>query len=85
MPNQAQIDIENFAFNPSTAYIATGDTVTWTNEDSSDHTATSDTGNEIASVTLSKDKSYDHTFSAQGTYAYHCALHPGMRATIVVS
>src|SRR3989344_8698310 len=47
--NEAQeymINIANFAFSPSSLTIKVGDSVTWTNRDSSAHTVTSDSGSE---------------------------------------
>ena len=79
------IDIANFAFSPSTLTIKAGDSVTWTNRDSSAHTVTSDSGNELDSEIISNGQIYAHVFAQPGTYSYHCALHPGMKATIVVT
>lgn len=79
------ITIQNFAFSPQTLNVKAGDTVTWTNEDSVGHKIASDTGSELGSDTLQNGATYSHTFSAAGTYAYHCAIHPSMKGTIVVS
>jgi plastocyanin len=35
-------------------------------------------------VLMGKDKSYSLTFTKPGSYAYLCALHPGMTGTVVV-
>ena len=79
-----KIELKSFAFNPSELKIKTGETVTWTNKDSAPHTVTSDSGTEISSPTLSNSQTYSHTFNAQGTFQYHCSLHPGMKAKIIV-
>jgi plastocyanin len=47
------------------------------------HTVTSDTG-VWDSGTLATGQSYSHTFDQPGTYPYHCAIHPFMKATIIV-
>jgi plastocyanin len=52
--------------------------------DSVMHTATSDSGSELASTSLSKGESYTHTFTTPGTYNYHCAVHPSMKGKIIV-
>src|SRR3989344_2108557 len=86
--NEAQeymIDIANFAFSPSSLTINAGDSVTWTNRDSSAHTVTSDSGNELDSERISNGQIYTHVFAQPGTYSYHCTPHPGMKATIVVT
>ena len=86
--NEAQeymMDIANFAFSPSTLTIKSGDSVTWTNRDSSAHTVTSDSGNELDSERISNGQIYTHVFAQPGTYSYHCTPHPGMKATIVVT
>ncbi len=79
------VTIQNFAFSPKTVTVAPGTTVMWTNKDSAAHTVTSDSGSTLASGDLSQGKSYAHTFTKAGTYAYHCAIHPYMKATVVVS
>ena len=83
-PQQYSISIKSFAFSPAALNIKAGDTVVWTNEDSVAHTVTSDSGSELDSQYLSRGQSYSHTFSAAGTFAYHCTPHPGMKGTIVV-
>lgn len=86
--SQAQtynVEIKNFAFNPSTTNIKVGDSVTWTNNDGATHTITSDSGTELASSGISSGSTYSHTFSTAGTYNYHCSIHTSMKGTIVVS
>ena len=85
-PQNYSVEIKNLAFNPSTLTIKAGDTVTWTNEDSSRHSIKSDlyTGNELSSSSLSQSQSYSHMFSTPGTYRYHCGVHLTMKGTIVV-
>jgi plastocyanin len=78
------VDISNFAFQPGTLELGVGDTVRWTNKDRSTHTATADDG-EFDSGNLARDQTFEHTFDAAGTYAYHCNIHTGMKGTIRVS
>lgn len=82
--NSLNVDISNFQFSPSTITIKTGQTVTWTNKDSTQHTITSDSGSELASAILSPGQTYSHTFDSSGTYSYHCSFHPGMKAKVIV-
>lgn len=80
-----EISIKGFAFSPSTISIKVGDTLTWTNQDSTSHTVTSDSGSELSSATLSQGQTYSHTFNTAGTYSYHCTFHSGMKAKVIVS
>ena len=78
------IEISNFAFNPSEIKIKKGETVVWINRDSAPHTVTSDSGNEINSPQLSNEQVYSHLFSNTGTFNYYCSVHPSMKATVIV-
>ncbi len=77
-----------FAFSPATLTIKVGTTVTWTNTTSAPHTVTSDDGTTFDSginTPLSPNGgTFSHTFTKAGTYAYHCQIHPFMKATIIV-
>jgi amicyanin len=75
------VEIVDFAFNPATLTISVGDTVTWTNSDAVEHTAT---GSGFDSGLLDQSESYSLTFSAEGTYDYLCTPHPTMTGQIVV-
>lgn len=83
--NQAQdtVVIKSFAFSPKAITIRARDSVTWKNEDSSPHTATSDDG-IWDSGQIAQGESKSVSFANPGTYKYHCSVHPGMTATIVV-
>jgi amicyanin len=76
--------IENFAFNPPSANIKSGETLTWENKDSAPHAIISDSNNEINSPTLSNNEQYSHTFNTAGTYEYHCSVHPSMKGKVIV-
>lgn len=79
----ATVSIANMAFSPVTITIKQGDTVTWTNNDSTAHTVTSNNGS-FDSGSLSKGKTFAHTFDTAGTFEYHCTFHPSMKGTVVV-
>ena len=77
------IRIKNFAFDPGTVTVASGQQVTWANDDPVPHTATNaqkvwDTGQ------LQPGGSVSVTFTKPGAYAYACTVHPFMQAAIVV-
>ena len=78
------VAIQNFAFSPASMTIHAGDTVVWTNMDSTAHTVTSDSGSELASQSIGNGQTYSHTFNTAGTYTYHCSIHPSMHGTITV-
>lgn len=67
-------------FEPSDAEVTVGDTLTWQWEGESDHNVVGDG----FSSPVQRDGTFEHTFSEQGTYAYHCTLHGGMRGTVTV-
>ena len=83
-PPHESVSIVNFAFSPTTITIKAGTTVTWTNNDSTPHTVTSDIGS-FTSQTLQTQGSFSHTFNVVGTYSYHCRIHPSMHGTVVVT
>ena len=84
--NTMEVDVTNnggFAFTPSTLTVTVGTTVTWRNTTSAPHTVTSDDGTTFNGM-LSTGGTFTFTFTKAGTYAYHCNIHPYMKATIVV-
>lgn len=77
------VNIENFQFSPVSLTINLGESVKWTNLDSTTHTVTSDTG-VWDSQNIAPGASFSRTFNKDGSYAYHCKIHPSMTGTIVV-
>ena len=76
------VTIQGFAFSPKTVTVNVGDTVTWTNQDGTTHTAT-DSGNfDTGNIADGASKSV--TFNAAGTFGYICKIHPAMTGTVVV-
>ena len=78
------IAIKGFAFDPVSITIKVGTTVRWTNQDSANHTITSDSG-VWDSGSIAQSESYTRVFDTVGTFAYHCAVHPSMKGTIIVT
>lgn len=84
---RASVTIKNMRFTPTDLTVWQGTTVTWTNQDNTNHTVTSDntTGNvRFDSGTLAPGQQYSYTFSNTGIYTYHCSIHPNMTGTINV-
>lgn len=74
-------------FEPKVDTVAIGTTVTWTNNGDEGHTSTSDAGT-WDSGTIARSKTFSRTFTAAGSFPYHCSFHGrpggGMSGTIVV-
>jgi plastocyanin len=84
-PSANQVDVSNFQFAPATLTVVVGATVTWKGVSGS-HTVTSDAGSPVTfDQPISQGGSVTVTFTAGGTYHYHCSFHPSMHGTIVVS
>ncbi len=79
----ASVTIDNFAFMPDSLEVTPGSTVTWTNAQGSPHTVTADDG-QFASDNITTDGTFSFTFQTPGTFPYHCAIHPNMKASITV-
>lgn len=68
---------------PNPVAITAGGSVTWVNNDSITHTATSDTG-MFDSGNIAPSGKFSFTFPNKGSFTYHCTIHPGMIATVNV-
>jgi len=77
------VTIAGLAFSPHFMSNDAGDTVTWTNNDDVDHTATG-SGFDTSTIT-SGGGTATVTFDTAGTFQYHCTIHPSMTGTIVVA
>src|SRR5438034_10450894 len=81
---QNRIEIEDFAFNPQTITVKSGEKVTWINRDEEPHTIVSVGKQFKKSTALDTDQEFTITAGAPGTYSYFCSVHPKMTGTIVV-
>ncbi|BBH18589.1 hypothetical protein Back2_28760 [Nocardioides baekrokdamisoli] len=80
----ASVAIQNFAYSPQVVTITVGSTVTWTNDDGTDHTVTSLSGpGAFDSGQIASGGTYSHRFTVVGTYTYHCADHSMMPTATV--
>jgi plastocyanin len=80
----AAVAIKDFAFNPQTIQAKVGESITWTNQDSTAHTVTLD-DKSVDSGNVAPSATYSHAFTQAGTFTYHCAIHTNMTGTITVS
>ena len=81
---QNRIEIKDFAFNPQTLTVKSGEKVTWTNRDEEPHTIVSVGKQFKKSTALDTDQEFTITAGAPGIYNYFCSVHPKMTGTIVV-
>jgi plastocyanin len=82
------------AFSPNPINVHVGDTVTWTNRDSTPHTVTSgingrpdgrfDSSPNLNPL-IAPAATFSHTFTEAGGYPYYCSLHPNMIGTVIVA
>jgi plastocyanin len=78
------IKMANIAFDPKDVTVKAGQKITWTNDDSTDHNVTADSGADFESKDFGKGGTFDFTPDKAGTIKYECTIHPGMTATITV-
>ena len=83
-PGTNEVWISGMAFNPATITVKAGTTIKWTNMDGIAHTVTSNDGT-FDSGSLGGGGVFTWTFSAPGTFGYHCAFHSSMKASVVVN
>lgn len=78
-------DSVSISFSPLlvTVVIGVNNTVAWVNNDNAAHTVTAKDGS-FTSGNVGAGASYTYTFTTPGTYAYYCAYHHWMVATVVV-
>jgi len=101
------VSMSDYRFTSDTVRITVGTTVRWSNDGTLGHTSTSDVANRWDSGTLGPPHApatcpyppcepvpatFQFTFTAPGTYGYHCAFHgvpgpayQGMIGAVVVS
>ena len=77
------VSIVDFSFQPATSTADSNKTVTWTNNGAATHTVTFDNGKDCGSV--ASGATVTVTFSAAGSYPYHCTIHSSMKGTVTVS
>jgi len=83
--------IQNYGFNPSTATIKVGTTVTWTNFDSSQHQISNAAmgnygpGQLFESAPLGNGGTYSFIFTKTDSFPYYCTIHPYIGGYITVT
>ncbi len=83
-----KVQIKDFLYEPAAITVPVGTKITFTNQDSAPHTATSGPSPNPDGVfdtdILTKGKSASVKVTKAGTFAYYCVLHPFMKATVIV-
>lgn len=79
-----EVTIEDFDFKPPAIEVTAGSEVSFTNEDSAVHTATSEEEGLFDSDDVDQDMTRTVTFDEAGTFAYFCVYHPTMKGEVVV-
>ncbi len=72
------------SYDPDPVEVKVGETVTWQNDDSAIHTATSNDGTFDSKI-LTRGEVFSFTFEEAGEFPYYCEIHPNMKGTVVVS
>jgi plastocyanin len=78
------VKIVDFEYIPPSITVPAGTTVSFENEDSAAHTATSKESGAFDTGTIKGGATGEITLDQPGTFAYFCAFHPFMKGTIVV-
>ena len=78
------INMRGSAFSVPNLSVVAGTTVTWINDDNMTHTVTSNTG-AFNSGDIAPGGSFSYTFSATGSFHYHCIYHSGMTGSVTVT
>lgn len=84
VPTGAVIHMAGRAFNPANVTIAVGGVVTWLNDDSREHTATSG-GGVFDSGLMSPGATFVRPFTSVGAFPFLCLIHPDMTGTVTVT
>src|ERR1700712_4243720 len=71
-----KVNIQATQFNPATVTITVGATITWTNTDTDVHSIVTDDGTSFNSGNIAPGASVSFTPATNGTYNYHCGVHP---------
>ena len=80
-----QIKMQNIQFSPKATTVKVGQKVTWTNDDSTDHNVTADSGADFKSKDFGNGATFEFTPDKAGTIKYECTIHPGMVGTLTVT
>jgi plastocyanin len=78
------VSITKAGFVPATLSIPNGDSVTWKNNDTTNHQIVSDNGTFTTTRVLAPGESATRIFPEAGTFAYHDATNTALKGTVNV-
>jgi len=78
------VDIKDFKYEPQTVEIKVGTKISFTNEDTAKHTATSKPQGAFDSGDLTKGQTKPVAFEKPGAFKYYCVYHAFMTGTVKV-
>jgi len=79
-----EVSMEGIKFDPAEVTVATGDTVTWVNNDTVGHDVTGDDFKSGEPGAMNNGDTFEQKFDTAGTFDYVCTVHPGMEGTVKV-
>jgi plastocyanin len=79
-----KVNILAAQFDPATMTMLPGGKITWTNLDTDVHSIVSDDATSFNSGNIGAGGSFSFTPTVNGTYLYHCGVHPGVQGTLHV-
>jgi plastocyanin len=82
---EVEVKMQNIQFAPKSTTVKVGQKVKWTNDDSTTHNVTADSGADFKSDDFGNGGTFEFTPDKAGTIKYECTLHPGMTGTLTVS
>jgi plastocyanin len=71
------IKMQNIAFDPKAVTVKVGQKITWTNDDSTDHNVTANSGADFKSDNFGQGGTFSFTPTKAGTIKYVCTIHRG--------
>ena len=81
----SDISIVHGKFRPKNVTVKVGSTLTWTNQDDTQESVTSDTPGLFDSGPLAAGASWKYTFSQAGTFPYHSTGTSGIYGSVTVT
>jgi plastocyanin len=94
-PSAITVEIKNYpyshyAFSPDKITVPAGTEIIWINNDSRNHTVTSDLTvkspeEKFDSGIIKPGEKFSHTFKNPGYYSYYCKIHTYMKGLVIVN
>jgi plastocyanin len=78
------VDIAEFCFTQTVVHVSPGQSVTWTNRDTVEHTVTGVAREWGDYEPMRAGATVSNRFDKAGVYPYFCVFHPGMVGAVVV-